>query len=127
MGVTLTPTTSELAYIPPGTYKARFSGSEVVENLKFGDCIRWKFKLEDSEHEGVTLDTLSSKKFSEKSKSFEIATVLLGEAPKGELDLDTLTGAPCKIIVKTVKSERGDFSRVERVLPFEKKEKGEGD
>lgn len=108
---------SGLPLIPAGEYPAVFERCEEKKNLKFGDALRLEFKITEGEQQGVTLDCLARDRLSPKTKLGQILSVLLGEPLKEDTDIDfeILKGAPCEIVVATVKSSSGDFSTIQEV------------
>jgi hypothetical protein len=110
-----------LAYIPAGTYPATLAEIEDVET-EFGDSLRWIFDVEADE-ETVQLSGITSQKFSLKSKSYEWASALLGEAPDvgDEVDLEELYELPCMVEVKDAHLRDGtDISNIVGVMPEKK-------
>lgn len=109
--------TSGLPLIPAGEYPAVFEGIEEKKGLRFGDALRLEFKVDEGDQKGVILDCLARDRLSPKTKLGQILSVLLGEPLKEDTDIDfeILKGAPCVIVVSTVKSSSGDFSTIQEV------------
>lgn len=107
-----------LPLIPEVEYQATYEGYEEAPGMPHGATLRLKFRISDGEHKGIVVTCLAADKFSPTSKLFSIFTTILGKEPDKEgIDADKLIGLPCTVVVGTVRSVRGDYSRVEEVKP----------
>lgn len=114
---------SGLPLIDEGEHQAVFDGYEDVEKAKYGPTIKLKFRIAEGKYKDTVIDMLASAKLTPKTKLGQAVAILTGENLKidGEVDLESLVGTPCTIDVKTINSEQGDFSRIEKVKPKDNK------
>lgn len=108
---------SGLPLIPDELYEAKFAGYTKLKQLRYGDALRLKFEIVSGVHMGTTLDILCPDKFTPNSKFFKIIYSLIGEKAWQGVGTKELVGKKCLIQTKTVKSQKGDFSRIEKILP----------
>ncbi len=114
---------SGLPLIKEGEYEAVFDGYEDVEKAKFGPTIKLKFRITEGEYKDTVIDMLASAKLTPKTKFGQVVSTLKGGELKvdEELDLESLVGTPCTIVVVTIHADSGDFSRIEKLKPRDNK------
>lgn len=129
MGKIFTVGDSGLPLIPEGEYKAKFMSYEEKKGLAYGDALKVNFEISEGDFQGTVLNTLVSEKLSPQSRFGQIVRALTRKPLKVKegIDIDSLVGSPCVIVVQTKegKGDYGDFSIVTEVkavsendLPF---------
>jgi hypothetical protein len=111
--------------IPEGVYKAAVI--KIDEGTgEYGDYLKFMFEIIDGEHKGVAKTLVASKKLSssksgKNSKLLDIVKALTKTEPKaGEtLDIESLIGKSCQIVVKDGKEKDGvTYQNINTVLPI---------
>lgn len=113
--------------IPTGEYTAELTTLRVVDNPFDANKkqLEWTFTLRGGAHDGRTLRAYSSLSPSSKSKLVQWASALLQRnvAQVDEtLDLNTLIGRSCRIVVLCRPKPDGSgemYNRVDSVLPIQ--------
>lgn len=124
MGLFVTVTKAEAPDpIPEGLYRASVSKIEEHTGL-YGAYLRFVFEIADGDHKGETRSLVASKKLTSSangnSKLFDVVKTLNKTEPEVDesVDLDSLVGKSCQIVVKNGKFRDGvQFQDVSQVLP----------
>ena len=112
----------EVAVVTDGTYPATLSKVTMFKNA-YGERVGFEFTLLGDGVEGQKVTRSTSPVLSSKSKLAEVLVGLFGRdlTPQeitGGIDLETLVGTSCKVLVLRARSRNGAvYSNVERVLP----------
>ena len=107
MAITLTVKEAEAPEpIPEGVYKAKLKDIEEGTG-EYGDYVKFTFEIAEGEYKGITRNSVASKKISKTSsgkasKLYDYVKALTKTTPiTGEdIDLESLIGKECQIIVK---------------------------
>jgi len=109
----------EQSIISKGTYRAAFDGIELVQGLPHGDVYRLTFTISGGEFGGRKVNGLCGTSLRPGTKFYDWLAAINGSAPHpgAEIDMDSLMGGTCMIVVE--QTERGDrtYANVDRVLP----------
>ena len=119
MAITLTVKEAEAPEpIPEGLYQAVLKLVEEGSG-EYGDYVKFTFEITEGEHKGVTRNSVASKKLSKTksgkaSKLYDYVKALSKSTPKTgeELDVETLVGKKCQILVKDGKEKDGILYQV---------------
>jgi hypothetical protein len=89
-----------------------------VEDGPYGPFLDWEFTVVSNTLTNVKVTGRSGDTFGPSTKAREWASAVLGRAlVRGTLDLDTLSGLACQLLLEVVEKERGTFNRIVRVMP----------
>lgn len=128
MGIILTAKESEAPEpIDEGLYTASLIKTEESKG-NFGEYIKFFFEIIEGKFKGIAKTYLASKKLSfnksgKNSKLFDLVKTLTGDTVNSgyQLDIDSLLGKTCMILVKTDKTENGTtYQSVREVMPINK-------
>ena len=114
MAITLIVKEAEIQEpIPEGVYKAVLKDIEEGSG-EYGDYVKFTFEIIDGDYKGTTRNCVASKKLSKTksgkaSKLYDYVKALTKAAPVAgeEIDLDSLKGKECQIIVKDGEEKDG--------------------
>lgn len=112
---------TEFVVLDPDTYDAVVSDVEVEEG-EFGQQLKWKLALTDADGHPRELWAWCSPKLSRKSKLYGWASAILfgGRGVPDdyeEFDTASVVGRPCRVTVALKSGDRGDYNKVETLLP----------
>lgn len=103
--------------LPKGTYNGMFMDVEEAESAT-GDFWKWTF---DIDHDGDTrsITAASSPKLTRNTKAGAWVSAIQGrQLETGEdFDFGAMKGKACRLVVSIEDTKRGEFNRVEEVLP----------
>jgi hypothetical protein len=117
MALRFTATNSQ-APLPAGVYAATLEAIEERQGQN-GPFLLWRFVVE-AEGRTLGIGAPTSMKFSPTAKARQFTEVLLGRslAPGEEIDLDTLLGRPCRVVLSVGElDEHSTVNRIETLLP----------
>lgn len=110
--------------IPEGIYKAVVK--EIGEGSgEFGNYVKFTFEISEGDKKGVTRTAIASKKLSrsstgKRSKLYDFVKALTKSEPSANetLDIESLVGKPCQIIVKNGREKDGVvFQNISTIMP----------
>lgn len=107
--------------IEPGMYLARLSRVEDISEGGYGPYTKWFFTLEDEGWAGPPeLRANSSQSFAPQAKGRAWSEALLGRKIKGgeSIELESLVGRECLLMIRLEDTEMGTFPRVDSVNPM---------
>lgn len=101
--------------VPPGTYKATFSGVEMKPKTQYGDAMFWSWQITAGPWRGERVSRLATLPASARNAAGKFAAALTGlPADQAvEKDVDSYVGTPCLVVVAL--SESG-YPRVESFI-----------
>jgi len=102
--------------VAPGLYAAKIKEIEEQDHEEYGPQIHFTFELEGSD---VTLQAWASAKLTNKSKLGAWVENILGSPLPEELDIESLEGKACNILVTVIR--KGDGTEVNKVTEVTKK------
>lgn len=111
--------------IPEGLYKATVISVEEGTG-GFGNYLKFRFEIIDGEQKGKSRTLVASKKLKvsqsgKTSKLYNIVKALTKEEPiiNANLDIESMKGKPCQIIVKNGATKNGiTYQNITDVMPL---------
>jgi hypothetical protein len=108
------------AKLDPGVYPAQLVGIE-ERSSDHGGYLLWHFSILDQDDPDLTVNAISSAKFSPQAKARKYAEALLNRPikPGEELKAAQLYGEYCQLVVSVNTLDDGStVNRVEQILPM---------
>jgi hypothetical protein len=113
-----TTTVEEVVALPPGTYEAHFENIE--QDTGNDGAVYWRWSFDVSTDDGEkTVTGLSSAKLSLRTKSAEWIVAITGAPVESDHDWHAMRGLPCRLVLTTKETDKGDFNDIEKILPAE--------